>query len=334
MPLPLFFIGAAVATSALGIGKTVKAHVTQKEANETNEEAFSIYERAKSRATQYRTLCDDALKQLGLTKLEILDGSVRPFITLFQQLKSIKLEESQGLNELNNLQIDKQSLRELREMSDMASSLLGGTLSGTVMGAATAFAAYGGVMTFGAASTGTAIASLSGVAATNATLAFLGGGTLAAGGLGMAGGAAVLGGLVAGPALAVLGFVVDAKASANRDVAYANLAKAKEFREEVQTICTLCHGIRMRSMLFQRLILKLNALFDPCVFALSQTIQISGTDYSRYSEREKATVAMCLALVKAIKTLLDTPILTPSGCLSQESATIAEQTQEIVEQYA
>ena len=45
------------------------------------------------------------------------------------------------------------------------------------------------------ASTGTSIASLSGAAATNATLAFFGGGSLAAGGLGMAGGTAVLGGL-------------------------------------------------------------------------------------------------------------------------------------------
>ena len=60
--------------------------------------------------------------------------------------------------------------------------------------------------TFAAASTGTAIATLSGAAATNATLAFFGGGSLAAGGLGMAGGTAVLGGLVAGPALCVIDY--------------------------------------------------------------------------------------------------------------------------------
>jgi len=47
------------------------------------------------------------------------------------------------------------------------------------------------------ASTGTAIASLSGAAATNATLAVLGGGTVAAGGGGVAGGTAVIGTLSA-----------------------------------------------------------------------------------------------------------------------------------------
>jgi hypothetical protein len=55
----------------------------------------------------------------------------------------------------------------------------------TVIGGA-AFGAWSGAMAFGAASTGTAISALSGIAATNATLAFLGGGSLAAGGLGIA----------------------------------------------------------------------------------------------------------------------------------------------------
>ena len=51
--------------------------------------------------------------------------------------------------------------------------------------------------TFGAASTGTAISTLSGVAATNAALAWLGGGALAAGGGGAAAGGALL--ALAGP---------------------------------------------------------------------------------------------------------------------------------------
>ena len=49
-----------------------------------------------------------------------------------------------------------------------------------------------GVSAFATASTGSAIAGLSGAAATNATLAWLGGGAIAAGGGGMAAGAVVL----------------------------------------------------------------------------------------------------------------------------------------------
>jgi len=69
--------------------------------------------------------------------------------------------------------------------------------AGTVTGAAIATigptAAMSIATVLGTASTGTAISALSGVAATNAALAWLGGGTLAAGGAGMAGGSLVLG---------------------------------------------------------------------------------------------------------------------------------------------
>ena len=51
--------------------------------------------------------------------------------------------------------------------------------------------------TFGTASTGTAISSLSGAVATKAALAWLGGGALSAGGAGIAGGQALL--ALAGP---------------------------------------------------------------------------------------------------------------------------------------
>ncbi|MEZ9776864.1 hypothetical protein [Vibrio sp. 10N.261.54.A5] len=70
---------------------------------------------------------------------------------------------------------------------------------GGLVGGSTAVGAWGIVSIIGSASTGTAISSLSGIAATNATLAWFGGGSLAAGGAGMAGGFWVLGGIVAAP---------------------------------------------------------------------------------------------------------------------------------------
>lgn len=85
-----------------------------------------------------------------------------------------------------------------------------GGAAGAAVGGAAAYGAFTAAALFGTASTGTAISTLSGVAATNATLAFLGGGTLAAGGAGMAGGTLLLTGMVAAPAaaLAAAGFYV------------------------------------------------------------------------------------------------------------------------------
>jgi len=84
---------------------------------------------------------------------------------------------------------------------------------GVSAGVGTALGTWALVTTFGTASTGTAIAGLSGAAATNATLAWFGGGAIAAGGGGIAAGTAVIGGIVAIPALAVLGVFSHLKAN-------------------------------------------------------------------------------------------------------------------------
>lgn len=116
----------------------------------------------------------------------------------------------------------------------------------------------------------------------------------------MAGGTAVLGGLVAGPALAVLGFVIGAKAGANREAAYSNLAKAAEYEEEMKTAETLCRGIHMRADMFYRLLIRLESMFDPLVYELEKTIAAVGTDYRMYSREQKQTVAKALSLAGAL----------------------------------
>lgn len=70
--------------------------------------------------------------------------------------------------------------------------LAGGVISKATGGFVAVKVVTGVVGAFGTAGTGTAISSLSGAAATKATLAWLGGGTLAAGGFGITGGAVVL----------------------------------------------------------------------------------------------------------------------------------------------
>lgn len=80
--------------------------------------------------------------------------------------------------------------------------------AGGAAGAASGFGAYAAVASFATASTGTAIASLSGAAASSATMAWFGGGALAAGGAGIAGGTIVLASIVAVPLVTVAGGVL------------------------------------------------------------------------------------------------------------------------------
>ena len=54
MPIPILFIGIAAGAAALGIGKSIKAGIDHKDANETNECARSIAEKATETANQER----------------------------------------------------------------------------------------------------------------------------------------------------------------------------------------------------------------------------------------------------------------------------------------
>ena len=332
MPIPFLFIAAGVASGLVGVGKGIKAGIDQKEANDTNEMAERKIEKAKEKVNESRKNCGKAIDSLGKRKVAVLDGSIKTFINEFEKLNHVELTESSGLNELQKMVLDKKSFTELKDLQSMASSLAGGLASGAMAGALTAFGAYGAAGALATASTGTAIASLSGAAATNATLAFFGGGSLAAGGLGMAGGTAVLGGLVAGPALAVLGFVAGAKASKNLDAANANYAKAKEFEEEMKTAAALCYGIRRRSAMFNRFLIRLQTVFDPLVYDMTKIINEKGTDFREFSEDEKKCVASAMSLAGAIKAVLDTPILDEDGNLTEESGEIINMTQKKVDE--
>lgn len=85
-------------------------------------------------------------------------------------------------------------------IADVLKGGLSGGLTGAGVGSGAAFATFSLAAAYGTASTGTAISALAGAAASNATFAFIGGGSLAAGGLGVAGGTAVLTAVVAAPA--------------------------------------------------------------------------------------------------------------------------------------
>jgi hypothetical protein len=328
MPLPLIPLIIGVGAGALGIGKGIKAAIDNDDAKELNAKANNTIDKAKNHLEVCRDASKKVLEVLGRKKALVLNQSIRPFVRAFEKLQNVDF----SVVSVDGKIIDKQFISDLRQMGDYASSLLSGMAGGTVGGALVAFGAYSGVMAFGAASTGTAIATLSGAAATNATLAFLGGGSLAAGGLGMAGGMAVLGGLVAGPALAIMGFVVGAKASENLDKARSNLAEARKIAEELNTAVVLCNGIRRRSYMFERLLIQLDILFSPLVFQMDHIITVRGVDWRNFQADEKNTIAAATSLAKTIKTVLDTPILSEDGKLTDVSKQVVRDVKGILDE--
>ena len=331
MPLPLIPIAIAMGASALfGAGKTAKAVINSKEADKLNDAASYIINNSKDSLELAKGVCSNNLKNLGFKKAYVLNDTVIKFIASFEKLKNINFQSSVGMDELNKFITDEAKFKEIKEMSILASSIIQGVGGGAVAGAAIAFGAYGAVGALGAASTGAAISTLSGAVATNATLAFLGGGTIAAGGLGVAGGMAVLGGMVAAPALLVIGLVSDSKASAKLDEAKANLAEAKTIAEGLKNMEIMAYALSRRAQMFNRLLMKLDSYLAPLVYEMENIIANKGEDFSKFDENEQEMIAKAVSMVKSIKTVLDTPIIDDNGGVTEESLLVAKNANAII----
>ncbi|GAA8581569.1 hypothetical protein HpDR62_11760 [Helicobacter pylori] len=185
----------------------------------------------------------------------------------------------------------------------------GAVIGSAIGGVLAAYGAYTGVGMLASTAGGVAIAELSGVAATNATLAWLGGGVLSVGGFGMVGGMAVFGGLVAGPALAILGAM-------SADEMEEKLEKAKSYYSQVEkavkkadAIIDQFQAIEKMAKLFTRQIAKFDALF----FSLSQdaiaTMKKHHYDTSRYNQKEKDQLCVTVSTLSSLSAFLKTPIM-------------------------
>lgn len=255
---------------------------------------------AKERVEQTRTDMRAALEELGALKAEILTTTAQDFIRLVEVLAPVRMRERQ--TDVKNLQVDQtlHRVEELKAVSAQFSTMLLGGAGGAVGGAAIAAGAYGLAGIIGTASTGTAIGTLSGAVATNATLAWLGGGTLSAGGLGISGGVAVLGGLAVVPAALVVMYLGQNKAK-------QKLNSARDFRDEVEafeaqadTVVAQANKIREGAEL----------LMDT-LSGLSAVLQI---------QTQKMLAALKVTAKEALELqdALELPLLTDAGVMSEQ----------------
>ena len=226
MAIPFIIAGVAAVAGTYGVKKGVDAVKDSKQARITNDSAQSQYLHAKNELNSVRKKGQKLWERLGKHKLYALKCIKKCEDLLDEidpEIKNNILDQINKVNVTNNYTMHnfKDFYQEVNLLFNTASGLGQGSLAGLAAGGGS----FIGVTTLGTASTGTAISSLSGAAATNATLAWFGGGSLASGGLGMAGGTAILGGIVAGPVLAVGGMVLANKAAKAKAEAKENLEK-------------------------------------------------------------------------------------------------------------
>lgn len=272
MPLP-FIIGAiAVATGVGGIGAGVHGGIKMKKASD-------IVKAAEKRNTDNVLHLENANKKtmivmdfLGEQEMKIISSFMR-FSMTYERIHNAPM-----FSEIKKegIELSIFTPQEVKKASVGASVLLGG-LGGAAMGSAGGFAAAGGtsaaIMALGTASTGTAISTLGGVAATNATLAALGGGSLAAGGGGVALGTIVLGGTTLGIGLLIGGVIFSITGSTISKKADNAWRQMKENEEKINSICKYLEQLKNIASSFSTTLTRVNAVYEKNLSKLESIVQ-------------------------------------------------------------
>jgi hypothetical protein len=194
------------------------------------------------------------------------------------------------------------------------SRLLAGGASAAVSAVVSQQAALAGVRALATASTGAAISGLSGAAAESATLAWLGGGTLASGGGGVAAGAAVMTGVAVAPAALIGGITL----AIQGDKA---LTQAKQHEADV---ATAGEQMLFHQGLFVQLSRRCAEMRDVLdrldTRARKSLARLEGLEFD--PDRDLAAFHQTALLMSELGQVLAASLLGPDGDLSDESLTI------------
>lgn len=331
MAVPIILGGIAAAAGVTGLYKGIKGAVDNSNASDLNDEAQNIVSRAESKLESAKNLTEETLKNLGQAKIDILAIHVQKFLDTFQKIKNVDFQHDGNIGSLSLKNFDIAELSLLKqEVSFVVTSGLG-VVGGATGGALTAFGAYNGVMLLGTASTGKAIGALGGIAAKNATLAWLGGGSLATGGGGMALGSMVLTGVAAGPALLLAGWYMGAKASENLDNARSNKAQAEAYKADVEATITTLDGLNTLTNKFIEVLSKLKMSARRNLKSLNEVIETQGVDYSSYDDEAKKVVMLNVKIMQLIKAMLDIAILDQDGNILNDAESNIYKVQSIIQ---
>ena len=297
----------------------------------------------KKTKLQIETEKVEALVQLTNSKIIELGGHTQHLHvtlsiiqSLFDKIRNMPSDKQEEYEKIKLVhmnwkqQVDKIENDYNTAMKNNVGAGISGTLGGVGVVMLGPTAAMGIATTFGVASTGTAISALSGAAATNAALAWLGGGSLASGGGGVALGTAVLSGITygvtGGVALVTAGLIASKYFE-------KKLTEAKKYEAEVDKACaqmdlavSLMDKIEQRanelldvtSRLAQRCKEALN-MFEPFV-----------SDFEPKHPIHIKVFQRAALFIKAMSELAKTPLLDNEGNLTESSVNIVMKTDKIM----
>ena len=278
----------------------------KKELDEELEKAVAVYNK------EYNTLSDTGIalfyqrkKTIDLIdNVEFLINSIANHPKEFdKKIKEIKVIKN------NFKQICDFTKKELEQVQKSAFTAGVGVTGGLAVTSLAPSAAMWVATTFGTASTGTAISALSGAAANSAALAWLGGGSIAAGGAGVTGGQALL--ALAGP----IGWSIAGATLLTSIILLSNNKRKidKEKKDEIEKIKTNTGKIVEQSNSIKILLEENNALYVNIVKNYQKALYIFNMDYTIMKEEDKFLLGSIVNETKAIAKSIEKGIVEDDG---------------------
>ena len=297
MPLPLILGAVAAVTGAVGVGTGIHGAVKMGQAGKTMKDAKTRHKENVSKFEDKSKCTNETMDKLGALELEVL-SEFDDFADLIEKIHNKPEFKPYSKDGVTLPQYDGEKLKKVSVGAGVLLGGLGGAAAGTAGGFAAAGATTAAVMALGTASTGTAIASLSGVAATNATLAALGGGAIAAGGGGMALGATMLGVTTLGVGLLVGGVIFNftgGKLSEKADEAWVQMKNAEM---KIEAACSLLDSLDNYAKRYIDTLDSVKKQYEDIYNYLSYIITKQGkTDWLEFTDSEKLATQNAVLLV-------------------------------------
>lgn len=190
--------------------------------------------------------------------------------------------------------------KDLKAAQQSAVGAGAGFAAGAAVASVAPTAAIWVATTFGTASTGTAISTLSGAAASNAALAWLGGGALAAGGGGTAAGGAIL--ALAGPiGWTVAGATLLASIALFAKKKFDNLAAKQEALAAVKQNCA---SVKSANARIDDLLQKTTTLRAELANCYGEALPHFGADFRSLSDSQQKRLGVLVNNTKSCAALL------------------------------
>lgn len=328
-------VGGKVKEYGVKFAKTVsgvQAYQDRKKALSTKELADNIVAETKQKAESLQEESSKAVEAFGKYRCESLKNTVGRFLQYLKYLDKNANDKEYAV--YKDVTFQSEEIKRLENIEMSASNALEtAAISGSVAAVALTgvpTAVTGAVAALATASTGTAISSLSGAAAQNAVLAWLGGGAVAAGGGGVALGATVLTAITYAStgifALAAVGTIASTFYSKKYTEATKYLSEVQVWQAKVDSACVVMQGIIDRcNELFdvtkelEKRVCEILDLLEPLVY-----------DMDTADKYQLEVMQNAMMFIKSMSELSQTPILDKEGNLSEESGVELDNVQKLL----